>query len=218
MSGYVALVRGINVGGRNAVPMPALRAMFESLGHERVTTYIQSGNVCFTTAENRATASASGDAAVQAPHPGDAPDQAIASAPGDAAVQAVAPGLVELAAEIERGILHTFGLGVHVVLRTKTELARLADLNPFLDIEADHAKVHVFFLAATPTPEGIAKLDPDRFPPDEFAVVGREIFVRYPDGAGRSRLTLDYFERRLGTHGTARNWNTVNELLARLDT
>ena len=195
MSEYVALLRGINVGGRNAVAMPALQVVFESLGHERVATYIQSGNICFTSAPTRATALARGDA------------------PG----QTAAPGPVELAAEIERGILDAFGLGVRVVLRTRSELAQLAAVNPFLDSEADRAKIHVIFLAATPTPERIATLDPDRFPPDAFAVVGREIFVHYPNGAGRSRLTLDYFERRLGTHGTARNWNTVNELLARLD-
>jgi uncharacterized protein (DUF1697 family) len=44
---YVALLRGINVGGRNPVPMAALRAAFEDAGHTAVRTYIQSGNVLF---------------------------------------------------------------------------------------------------------------------------------------------------------------------------
>ena len=44
---YVALLRGINVGGRNAVAMPELRAAFEDAGHAAVRTYIQSGNVLF---------------------------------------------------------------------------------------------------------------------------------------------------------------------------
>jgi len=44
---YVALLRGINVGGRNKVAMADLRAAFEDAGHEAVTTYIQSGNVLF---------------------------------------------------------------------------------------------------------------------------------------------------------------------------
>jgi uncharacterized protein (DUF1697 family) len=43
----VALLRGINVGGRNAIRMPALKAAFEANGFERVVTYIQSGNVIF---------------------------------------------------------------------------------------------------------------------------------------------------------------------------
>jgi uncharacterized protein (DUF1697 family) len=44
---YVALLRGINVGGRNKVPMTALRSAFEDAGHTDVSTYIQSGNVLF---------------------------------------------------------------------------------------------------------------------------------------------------------------------------
>lgn len=44
---YVALLRGINVGGRNLIAMPALREAFEAAGFTAVTTYIQSGNVLF---------------------------------------------------------------------------------------------------------------------------------------------------------------------------
>jgi uncharacterized protein (DUF1697 family) len=48
MPRYVALLRGVNVGGKNAVPMPALKAAFEDAGFQDVATYIQSGNVLFT--------------------------------------------------------------------------------------------------------------------------------------------------------------------------
>jgi uncharacterized protein (DUF1697 family) len=51
MASHVALLRGINVGGRNKVPMGELREVVASLGHTAVTTYIQSGNVLFTTPE-----------------------------------------------------------------------------------------------------------------------------------------------------------------------
>ena len=51
MATHVALLRGINVGGRNKVPMADLREVTASLGHTGVTTYIQSGNVLFSTAE-----------------------------------------------------------------------------------------------------------------------------------------------------------------------
>jgi uncharacterized protein (DUF1697 family) len=47
MGRTVALIRGINVGGRNAVAMADLRAIFEELGHRNVETYLQSGNVIF---------------------------------------------------------------------------------------------------------------------------------------------------------------------------
>lgn len=51
MTRYVALLRGVNVGGRNKVSMAALRDVVESLGHTEVATFIQSGNVVFTAAK-----------------------------------------------------------------------------------------------------------------------------------------------------------------------
>src|SRR4051794_41705135 len=47
MTRYVALIRGINVGGHRRVSMGDLRELTESLGHESVKTYVQSGNVLF---------------------------------------------------------------------------------------------------------------------------------------------------------------------------
>ena len=52
MASHLALLRGINVGGRNKVPMAELREVVTSLGYTGVTTYIQSGNVLFTTPES----------------------------------------------------------------------------------------------------------------------------------------------------------------------
>ncbi|MCY4370166.1 MAG: DUF1697 domain-containing protein, partial [bacterium] len=49
-AGYVALLRGINVGGRNIVRMADLRVAFEDAGYAAVGTYIQSGNVLFESA------------------------------------------------------------------------------------------------------------------------------------------------------------------------
>jgi len=51
MATHIALLRGINVGGRNKVSMADLRAVVAGLGHTEVATYIQSGNVVFSTAE-----------------------------------------------------------------------------------------------------------------------------------------------------------------------
>jgi uncharacterized protein (DUF1697 family) len=49
MTKYVTLLRGINVGGKNLIKMSELKACFETLGFEDVSTYIQSGNVLFST-------------------------------------------------------------------------------------------------------------------------------------------------------------------------
>src|SRR4051794_40028218 len=56
---YVALLRAINVGGRSLISMPDLRALFESLGFKDVSSYIQTGNVIFSTSEKNKTALAS---------------------------------------------------------------------------------------------------------------------------------------------------------------
>ena len=47
MKKYIALLRGINVGGKNTIPMPELRLAFEEIGFSSVVTYINSGNVIF---------------------------------------------------------------------------------------------------------------------------------------------------------------------------
>jgi uncharacterized protein (DUF1697 family) len=54
MVAYVAMLRGINVSGRNKIKMSDLQALVAGLGHTEVTTYIQSGNVAFNSAEKRA--------------------------------------------------------------------------------------------------------------------------------------------------------------------
>src|SRR5215212_7384286 len=54
MTRYLVLLRGINVGGRNKVPMAALRELLESHGHTSVSTYIASGNVILTSDQTAA--------------------------------------------------------------------------------------------------------------------------------------------------------------------
>lgn len=56
MATYIALLRGINVGGKNKVPMPILKQVFEELGFTGVTTYINSGNVVFESSTANKTA------------------------------------------------------------------------------------------------------------------------------------------------------------------
>ena len=62
-------------------------------------------------------------------------------------------------------------------------------------------------------PTHVALLERDRFLPDRFEVIGSELYGYYPNGAGRSKMTLDYFEKRLHVRGTARNLNTVAKLI-----
>jgi uncharacterized protein (DUF1697 family) len=170
----VALLRGINVGGKTTVPMEQLKSLFASLGHEDVTTYIQSGNVVFR------------------------------SAPGSEQ---------KVAAALEQRIADTFAVAARVLLRTPAELETIAARNSFLERQSDLTKLHVVFLDRRPAASAVAELDPGRSPPDEFSVLGREVYLHLPNGFGRSKLTIDYFEGRLGAVATARNWRTLLKLI-----
>jgi uncharacterized protein (DUF1697 family) len=174
MATFIALLRGINVGGKTLIKMPELKSLLAEMGFEDVSTYIQSGNVVFK------------------------------SSTADART---------LAATIEERIAKTFGLRPTVLIRTPAELAEIADGNPFLGRETDLAKLHVVFLSGAPAAAAVEELDPKRSPPDEFSVRGREIYLHLPSGMGRSKLTVDYFEKRLGVRATARNWKTLNKLI-----
>ncbi len=106
--------------------------------------------------------------------------------------------------KLEAAFAKQFGFASTMIVRTRAQLATLA--HPFLADEPDHAKIHVVFLAGDPTKQ----IKPS--PPDRHVVVGREIFVHYRDGAGKTKLKLD-----AGVPGTARNWRSVLSVLALLD-
>jgi uncharacterized protein (DUF1697 family) len=122
-------------------------------------------------------------------------------------------GTQALATGIEKGIAEAFAVETTVLIRTAPELSRIAGRNPFQDREKDLTKLHVVFLSSAPAAGAVAELDPSRSPPDEFSVDGREIYLHLPNGAGRSKLTIDYFEKRLGVRATARNWRTLTKLV-----
>ncbi|HEY0518212.1 MAG TPA: DUF1697 domain-containing protein [Ilumatobacteraceae bacterium] len=117
-----------------------------------------------------------------------------------------------LATEICAAITASFGLAVSAVLRTPDELRAALDMNPFTTVEGD-ARVLITFLSDKPTAADVAKLDAERFAPDRFEVVGSELYGYYAHGSGRSKMTLDYFEKSLHVKGTSRNLNTVAKLI-----
>lgn len=108
---------------------------------------------------------------------------------------------------LEGALATRFGFDAPVILRAAPEMTRIAERHSFRDREDDPAKLHVFFLAGTPDPEAIERWHPERFAPDEARIDGREVHVHFPNGMGRSRLTVN-----LGVPATARNWRTVRAL------
>jgi uncharacterized protein (DUF1697 family) len=113
---------------------------------------------------------------------------------------------------IENRISRDLGLDVTVLLRTPAELAKILARDPFAKSGSEPTKLHVTFLAEKPDRARVRELDPKHSEPDEFRVVGREIYLHCPDGYGRSKLTNAYFEKQLGIAATTRNWKTVTKL------
>jgi uncharacterized protein (DUF1697 family) len=119
--------------------------------------------------------------------------------------------------EIEAAIAKEFGFDVAIVLRTRDELAAAIDRNPLAGAEDAPTRFLVTFLSAEPDRKRVQEIDPAAYLPDEFRVVGREIYGRFPNGIGTSKLAGILSTPRLGVTPTARNWNTVKKLLQLAD-
>jgi len=118
---------------------------------------------------------------------------------------------------VTREIERQFSFQARLVLRSAAELRQVATNNPFVAKGADEALLSVMFLAHSPAPDTIAKLDPDRSPPDTFIIQGNTIFLHTPNGLAKTKLTNAYFDSRLKTFGTGRNWRTVLTLLEMME-
>lgn len=112
--------------------------------------------------------------------------------------------------EIEHAIKRALGVETAAFIRSPEELARVVAGNPFGD---DAPRLHVSFLSTQPAESDLARLDPAQFEPDALAPGERALYLTYPNGVHKSKLTNTLIERRLGLKATARNWNTVNKLL-----
>lgn len=117
-------------------------------------------------------------------------------------------------AKAVRAIRERFGYDAPMAVRSRQELDRAIAANPFADeARGDGPEpLYVMFLDREPEAGRIAKIDPDRSPPDRFVVNGREVYLHLPKGAGQSKLTVDWFDRQLGVTATARNWRTTQKL------
>jgi uncharacterized protein (DUF1697 family) len=109
-------------------------------------------------------------------------------------------------------ISKSFGYKIPLVLRTAEQMGDVISNNPFLNAGAAEKELHVLFLADLPASRRVEDLDPDRSPPDAFKVRGQEIYLRLPNGAGRTKLTNQYFDWKLRTTSTGRNWRTMTKL------
>ena len=73
--------------------------------------------------------------------------------------------------------------------------------------------LHVYFLADKADAAAVRGLDAERSPGDSFVVKGREVYLHLSNGMARTKLTNVYFDSKLKTVSTARNWKTVGKLV-----
>lgn len=121
--------------------------------------------------------------------------------------------LVVLEDGLNQAISGAFGFDIPVIIRTAREMEESVAINPFLkEDDADIDKLHLTFLKDVPAPELLIKIKEFQFSPDQFEIIGKEVFVHCPNGYGQTKITNDFFEKKLKVQATTRNWKTVQKL------
>lgn len=120
-----------------------------------------------------------------------------------------------LEALLERAIAERLGLVTDFFVRTEREWDAVIGANPFArEAHSDPSHLLVMPLKSAPRAPQVEALRAAIKGRERVAVDGRHAYLVYPDGIGRSKLTIAVIESRLGTRGTGRNWNTVQKLAA----
>jgi uncharacterized protein (DUF1697 family) len=123
--------------------------------------------------------------------------------------------LGRLSRRIEEAIEHNFGFRPSLIHRTTSDLRQVIAANPFAKRSGiNPAKLLVFFLAEVPAAQACKNALAIPSGPEDLRLMGRELFIYFPDGQGRSKLPMPRIEKALETPCTGRNWNTVTKLLA----
>ena len=173
MNIYIALLKGINVGGHKKVPMAALRELLTKEGFKNVQTYIQSGNVIFE----------SGETVIQ---------------------------IIE--ERITKAILDQFAFEVSVLVKTRQELKRIFDTSPFS--EEKKKASYFMMLHNTPDTELVKTASEKIYEDEEYKIISDCIYYFNEKGFGKAKFNVNFFERKLKTFATARNYNTMVKLLS----
>lgn len=179
MTIQIALLRGVNVGGHQAVAMSDLRNLATELGFGGARSILQSGNLVFRCD----------------PRTG-----------------------VDLENVLEREAKKRLGFHADFFIRSAKEWREVVARNPFRkDAERDPSHLVVMFLKSAVNAKNAKVLQAAIAGSEIVRADGRHLYIVYPDGIGRSRLTNALLEKKLGIRGTARNWNTVLKLAALAD-
>jgi len=167
---FIAILRGINVSGQKKVNMAELRQVLSNKGLADVQTYIQSGNIVFTSKME----------------------------------------VDQLAADIRSCILNHFGFEVPTLVVPSSRLELIIAENPLHNIDTN--KLHVTFLTQLPDKQLVDTLPLSTNLNEEYRIIRDVIYVYCPDGYGRTKINNMFFERKLKSIATTRNWKTCLKL------
>lgn len=192
---YIALLRGINVGGNTMIKMEELRAMFEALNFGNIVSYINSGNLAFDVADALQKLAQNKGGGVRSPH----------GSTGSAYESS-------LVTTIESAIEKTFAKSISVMVREQSYISDVLESNPFAGEFESHKEMHVLFLQAEMPGDKVQQLLERQTPDERFAVIGREIYCHLKTGVADSLLGKGFIDKRLKVAVTGRNWRTVEKL------
>lgn len=195
MTRCVVLPRGINVGGHNRVPMVELRPKLAEAGYTDPVTILQSGNIIVTAGLT---------------------SEPTADQPDDAACAAAAAA----AAAVQQLLADEFDVHVPCVARTAAEITAILERNPLGHIAENGSRYLVNFLATepgtAPDPTAVRSLVEADYAPEVVHVEASEVYVWAPEDVKALRLSYSHLERHFGVPATARNWNTLERIAAKL--
>jgi len=116
---------------------------------------------------------------------------------------------------IEQAIEKHYGFEVPVIIRTHDELNSAFKNSPFrdFDIKTEGSKYFLTLLSDVPSKDNCEILMDYVKSPEQLIISGNHVYIHYPNGAGRTKLTNPFIENKLKVSATSRNWKTVAKLL-----
>jgi uncharacterized protein (DUF1697 family) len=121
---------------------------------------------------------------------------------------------IKLKSKIEVAIKNKYNFKVPIIVRTHGELEEIIKQLPFdeIDLIKNSSRVAVTFLESIPAEEKVADLLTYVKEPEILNIIGKNVYLYCPNGFGRTKLSINFIEKKLNVIATSRNWKTVNKL------
>jgi uncharacterized protein (DUF1697 family) len=132
---------------------------------------------------------------------------------GNVVFDTTSKNLTSLTKSIVARIADEHGFAPRLLLISPGALQQAIDSNPFPHATADHKSLHFFFLEKPPTNPNIKAIESAKAETESYVLTDLVFYLHAPDGIGRSKLASTA-EKHLGVAATARNFRTVEKLMA----